>query len=266
MIEEFEKVLRDESQGEIVCGDCLEILPRIPDESIDLIYTDGPYFTQTIRIGSGKQDFFYDKWNDLNSYLKFEEKLAYECWRILSMKGTLYWHLDPTAVHYVKVLLDSICGIKSFVREIVWRIGWISGYKSRGKWPRNHDNILMYCKKDAVFNRQYGWDLKGHLSKHYPNAASSIVDDVWLDIDSDKIKSFTHTEYPTQKPEKLLERIIKASTNKNDLVGDFLCGSGTTLVVADRLNRRWFGIDINPRAVEKSLARIRKDRETRSLF
>ena len=180
-----------------------------------------------------------------------------------SQNGSIYVHLDATIVHYVKPIIDEVFGSNSFQREIVWRIGWISGYKSAANnWIRNHDTILYYVKDPNcyVFNKEYipypgdyvRRDGKKPTGKGYP------IEDVWnanrseLDLrgedslDSIQIKSFSQekTGYETQKNESVLRRIINASSNPSDLVADFFCGSGTTLAVAEKLGRRWIGCDL----------------------
>jgi hypothetical protein len=175
----------------------------------------------------------------------------------------------------VKVVLDEVFGGESFQREIIWRIGWISGYKSAAKnWIRNHDDILFYVKSPGnfTFNKEYipypeGYERRGggeFTGKGYP------IEDVWNasplehqltgdeSLDSIQIKSFSgeKTGYATQKNESLLRRIIRASTNEGDLVADFFCGSGTTQAVAEKLDRRWIAADLGRFSIHTSRKRL----------
>ena len=194
---------------------------------------------------------------------------------LLSPNGSIYVHLDATVGHYVKALLDEIFGVEFFQRQIIWRIGWISGYKSAAKnWIRNHDMILFYVKSpgDFTFNKEYvpyppGYERRGGqeaVGKGYP------IEDVWNanpfefelkgeeSLDSIQIKSFSQekTGYATQKNESVLSRIMRASSNQGDLVADFFCGSGTTLAVAEKLDRRWIGCDLGRWAIHVTRKRL----------
>ena len=180
------------------------------------------------------------------------------------MKDTasIYLHCDPTASHYLKILMDGIFGAKNFRNEIVWRIGWVSGFKSQKKgWIRNHDTILFYLKTQHAKDRfvkeyiPYPEDYTRRDGKK-PTGKGFPIEDTWNCsegdvLDSIMIKSFSKEKlgYPTQKPQKLLERIINASSQKGDLVLDPFCGCGTTLAVAAKLQRYWIGIDISQTAI-----------------
>ena len=175
----------------------------------------------------------------------------------LKPTGSIYLHCDPTASHYLKALLDVIFGKDNFRNEIIWRIGWVSGYKTQKKgWIRNHDTILYYLKSEAAkgyFNKEYIPHAKDYRRRDgkKPTGKGIPIEDTWNCSEGDKldsimIKSFSREKlgYPTQKSLALLERIIKASTNLGDLVLDPFCGCGTTVHAAEALGRRWIGIDI----------------------
>ncbi len=164
--------------------------------------------------------------------------------------------MDEKMGHYVKVILDEVFGKNSFQREIIWRIGWVSGYKSKAKnWIRNHDVIYFYTKnrENFIFNKEYikyPPDYRRRDGKK-PTGEGMPIEDTWncneLDVlDSIQIMSFSKEKvgYPTQKNENLLSRIIRASTNEGDLVMDFFGASGTTMAVAEKLNRKWIVCDI----------------------
>jgi len=197
------------------------------------------------------------------------------CHQLLAPQGSLYLHVDPTIGHYAKLVLDEVFGAASFQREIVWRIGWLSGYKTRANnWIRNHDLIFFYTKDPArfTFNKQYVPHPAGYRRRDGAAASSPGVpmEDVWNanlaefalrgrdSLDSIQIKSFSRekTGWATQKNTSLLRRIIAASSRPGDLVADFFCGSGTALVAAAELGRRFIGCDCALPAVELAHARL----------
>ena len=145
-------------------------------------------------------------------------------------------HCDPTACHYLKIMLDGVFGIKQFRNDIVWKR---SHNKSAKKGlGRNHDNILLYTKSDDfIFSN--------------PSQLNSL----WLDIPIASPKQ--RTGYPTQKPIALYQRMIKVSSNQGDTVLDPFAGSGTTLDAAQTLGRQWIGIDIGETAIETIQDRLR---------
>lgn len=195
--------------------------------------------------------------NDMLAYLSMMAPRLVELRRVLKSTGSIYLHCDPTASHYLKMLMDAVFGAGNFRREIVWRSGWVSGFKSAAKnWIRNHD-VLLYYHRQQTANFTFHLPFRPH-SKGYQrrggtgaNPKGVPLDDVWTDIYSPAIMSFSKEKlgYPTQKPEALLERIIKASSNEDDLVLDPFCGCGTTIAVAQKLNRCWIGIDITHLAI-----------------
>jgi len=165
-------------------------------------------------------------------------------------------------------MLDEIFGKEQFQREIVWRIGWISGYKAKAKnWIRNHDTILYYVKNktDFIFNKDYIPYPKGYTRRDgsEPEGQGYPIEDTWncteLDkMDSIQIMSFNTEKvgYDTQKNENLLERIILASSNDDSIVADFFCGSGTTLAVAERFGRKWIGADLGRFSIHTTRKRM----------
>jgi adenine specific DNA methylase Mod len=203
------------------------------------------------------------------AYLSMMAPRLLEMKRVLKDTGSIYLHCDPTASHYLKILMDAIFGIDNFRNEIIWRIGWVSGFKTQKKgWIRNHDVLLYYTKSAKfTFNKEYipyppGYRRRGGGE---PKGKGIPVEDTWNcrpedRLDSIMIMSFSKEKigYPTQKPEKLLERIIKASSNEGDLVLDPFLGSGTTVAVAERLGRRWIGIDITYLAIDVISKRLKE--------
>ena len=198
-----------------------------------------------------------------------------EMHRVLKPTGSIYLHCDPTASHYLKILMDSIFGVANFRNEIVWRIGWVSGFKTQKRgWIRNHDTILYYLKTSEAqkfFNKEYIAYPPGYVRRDgkKPTGRGFPIEDTWNCSDQDRldsimIKSFSTEKlsYPTQKPVDLLRRIIKASSNKGDVVLDPFCGCGTTIAAAEQLQRSWIGIDITYSAVAAIKERFKREKLT----
>ncbi len=232
--------------------------------------------------------------NDMMAYLTMMATRLAELRRVLKTTGSIYLHCDPTASHYLKMLMDATFGGKNFLNEIIWC------YKERErilpKWNKKHDVILFYCKNiDAsrVFNWQAvieeysqvtlskfkyqdeeghyqirGRNIKGspiraadglrpeHESMYpgltyrdYLENRLGVAPRDWWGISIINKASKERLGYPTQKPEALLDRIIRASSNEGDVVLDPFCGCGTAIAVAERLHRRWIGIDITHLAI-----------------
>lgn len=247
--------------NEVYCKDNLKLLKELPDESIDLIYCDILYNT-----GRKFKDY-NDNLGTPQQAIEWYKPRLIEMKRVLKETGSIYLQCDCNLVHYLKVEMDKIFGINNFQREIIWRIGWVSGYKSKcNNWIRNHDTILFYTKsKNFTFNKEYIPYPKDYVRRDGkpPTGIGLPIEDTWncspLDtLNSIQITSFSKEKvgYDTQKPKLLLERIIKASSNKGDVVADFFCGSGTSLVVAKELDRRYIGCDTNKKAVDISKKRI----------
>ena len=197
------------------------------------------------------------------AYLTYMAERLVEMHRILKPTGSIYLHCDPFASHYLKIVMDAIFGKSNFRNEIVWRIGWVSGFKTQKRgWIRNHDILLYYTmskKANERFNKEYIPYPDGYTRRDgdKPTGKGIPIEDTWncseKDIlDSIMIKSFSVEKlgYPTQKPRSLLERIIKASSNPGDIVLDPFAGCGTTIDAAQRLGRRWIGVDISSFAID----------------
>ncbi len=272
------------TMAKLIIGDNEQSLISLKDK-IDLIYIDPPFFSNSnykrriqlpdksganIKYITIEQDAYSDKdWDKgIISYLDMIYPRLYLMKMLLSEKGSIYVHLDSSIGHYVKILLDEIFGEKNFQREIIWRIGWISGFKSKAKnWIRNHDTLYFYVKNKEkfIFNKQYipyhndyvRRDGKKPTGKGYP------LEDTWncseIDkLDSIQIKSFSREKvgYDTQKNIALLERIISSSSEKDSIVADFFSGSGTTGIVAEKLGRRWIMSDMGKFACTTSQKRL----------
>ncbi len=258
----------------LLAGDPLTGLPSLRGK-VDLIYIDPPfdskadYRTKVVLPGLNLQQkptvieqFAYaDTWEEGTiSYLKMIYKRLVLMKELLSSNGCIYVHIDWHVGPYVKTILDDIFGKENFVNEIVWSYSW--GIRTDSRWNRKHDTIYMYSKsaENIKFNanevleeRQVSESTANRLkykgalikdgNKGRGDSELALPSDVWY-IATINGMAKERLNYATQKPEALLERIIKASSNEGDLVCDFFGGSGTTAAVAERLGRRWITCDI----------------------
>lgn len=246
---------------EVRQGDCLDVLPRLPRAA--LVYLDPPFGTGQKQSAKGGE--YQDPSRDDGL---MERVLA--AWDRVDDRGCLVVHLDWRLAPYVRVALDRELGLRRFASEIVWR------YR---KWPqtnpnfqRVHDTLLRYVKTpgESRWNQLYEplapstiktW---GKNTRQNQGVRKIVTDqpslgaamgDVW-DIPIVAAVAKERTGYPTQKPERLLSRLIKGLTNPGDLVIDPYCGSGTTVAAAVKLGRNGIGIDKNPQAVEIARTRL----------
>ena len=216
------------------------------------------------------------------AYLAYMAIRLIECHRVLKQTGSLYLHCDPTMSHYLKTTMDCIFGEDNFVNELIWY------YRGAGipkkDFARRHDVIFRYTKKSgkqyfdpdparqpyaqATVERfsHYIGNIRGDhdYGQQKLNPKGKHPDDVFTDIQPIAPSSNDRIGYPTQKPLALLERIIKTSSNKNDVVLDPFCGCATTCVAAGRLSRNWIGVDISVKAYE--LVKERLNQETRNIW
>ena len=205
----------------------------------------------------------------LDKYLKWFYETIIILRDLLTDDGSIYIHLDWHAGHYCKTILDEVFGYDNFRNEIVWH--YRTGNLSTKQFQRKHDVILFYSKSDKMkFNplefKEYYTDIYGSNFKPSFEGRKqgkdkkgifrmSMVDDVW-DLSAVFTLSPEHLPYNTQKPEVLLERIIQASSDENDIVLDCFCGSGTTPAVAEKLNRRWIACDLGRFAIHTTRKRL----------
>lgn len=260
----------------LLAGDPQTGLPSLRGK-VDLIYIDPPFdskadYRTKLTLPGGdinqkpttiEQFAYADTWKDGTvSYLRMLYPRLVLMRELLSDHGSIYVHIDWHVGHYVKVLMDEIFGKSNFINEIIWH--YHTGMRVKSHWNRKHDTILMYSKTKDVFtfNQQMEtriYPFKPSMSSDGGAVIEEILNkdgirtgvfrstlmsrDVW-DISQVFNMSKEHQGYATQKPEALLERIIKASSNEGDLVCDFFGGSGTTAAVAERLGRRWITSDI----------------------
>ena len=181
-----------------------------------------------------------------------------EMHRVLKDTGSIYLHCDPTMSHYLKLLLDCVFGEKNFRNEIVWGYKW-GGHNTKKMFARKHDLIFFYSKRDHyVFNYEACKEYES-ISGWKSNEEGRLLKDWWWDVPSLNTQAKERTGYPTQKPLALLERIIQASSNEGDLILDPFCGCATTCIAAERLRRKWIGIDVSIKAYELVQKRLRKE-------
>ena len=274
-------------------GDCLDFLSNMEPNSVNLIYLDPPFFTQrkhslTTRDRS-KEYSFSDSWDSLDAYLAFMKERITLMQKVLTDDGAIFLHCDTYANHHLRVILDDVFGSENFQSEIIWAYKRWSN-SSKGLIP-NHQNIYFYSKSaNFKFNRMFGEyssttnvdqilqlrerDTDGvtRYAKSedgeiiYADAKDGVpMSDVW-EIPFLNPKAKERVGYPTQKPINLLERIIELVTDKGDLVLDPFCGSGTTLVAAKLLDRKFLGFDISEEAVELSKNRVANPIKTDSFL
>lgn len=230
---------------------------------------EGRFTRQVIELVKGLKIILGE--DDLLAYLVSMTLRVTEIYRVLKPNGSFYLHCDPTASHYLKLVLDAVfCGQDGdFINEIAWCYG--SGGASKRHFSRKHDVIFFYTKGDNyIFNvdevrEPYSSPEKsmtpkviGDKSYEKMNPLGRIPFDWWqIPILTNSAKE--RLGYPTQKPEALLERIVKASSNEGDTVLDAYCGCGTSVAVAERLKRNWIGIDITYHSISLILKRMEKD-------
>lgn len=266
----------------IVLGDCLKTLGTLPDGCARLIYIDPPFNTgrsqvrrrlRTVRDDAGDRTGFRGQryrtevlgstaWQDAyDDYLGFLAPRLAAARRVLAADGSLFFHIDPRESHYCKVLLDEIFGRDSFINEIVWAYDY--GGRSRSRWPAKHDTIFWYARDPNAYVFHYeAIDRVPYLAPNLVGpqkaARGKTPTDVWWNT----IVSPTGREktgYPTQKPLKIIERIVRVHSDPGDLVVDFFAGSGTTGEAAARSGRRYLLVDSSAEAVEVMKRRLAWD-------
>ncbi|HPK27412.1 MAG TPA: site-specific DNA-methyltransferase, partial [Anaerolineaceae bacterium] len=281
---EPQKAHRDDFRNMLVWGDNKLVMASLLKDfkgKIDLIYIDPPFdvgadFTMSVPIGDendsiGKDQStlemvaYRDMWGrgtDSYIHIMFERFILIK--ELLSERGSIYVHCDYRVNSHLRLLFDDIFGNENFRNEIIWN--YATGGASQEFYARKHDTLLFYSKSgDYQFFpnrvREPRTEKAMARAKNPKGARISQDDDTKLPTDVWQIAALNpmSTErlyFPTQKPEELLEKIIKASSNEGDLVADFFCGSGTTGAVAERLGRRWIMADLGRFAIHTSRKRM----------
>ncbi len=262
------------SGNRIIEGDNLAVLPTLADASFALIYIDPPFNTgrarkhtrvkverasaddadrmgfggipyKTTAVGSAS---YADAFEDFGAFLMPRLEHAH---RLLTETGSFFLHLDPREAHYAKVMADAVFGRDAFLNEIIWAYDY--GGRSKRRWPAKHDTILWYAKDPKAYTFHY--DAIDRIPYMAPKLVSAekaargkTPTDVWWQTIVPTAGK-ERTGYPTQKPLKILERIVRVHTNPGDAVLDFFAGSGTTGEAAARLERSFTLVDENPEAI-----------------
>lgn len=275
----------NEWKNKLFWGDNLQVMSHLLKDykgKIDLIYIDPPFDSKTdykkrieLHGKSKKYSFeekqFSDTWvND--DFLQFMYERLIIMRELLSDKGCIYLHCDWHKSHHLRMIMDEVFGSENFVNEIVWH--YSGAGTPKGCWAKRHDNIFLYSKTSKyTFNADdirtdYSVATIERFSHTINNVRNGInfgtqslnplgkyPEDV-LDIPIEAPSANVRTGYPTQKPEALIERIIKASSNHGDLIFDCFMGSGTTQTVAMKLGRRFIGADINLASIQTATKRL----------
>ncbi len=261
---------------------------------LKLVYIDPPFavgadFSHTIELNgetatksqSVLEEIAYrDTWQKgISSYLSMLYERLILIHNLLHPQGTIYVHCDYRLNSVIRILLDDIFGNKNFKNEIIWC--YSIGGKSKEMFARKHDNILFYSKSEKwLFNNEdenlqvpkkpdshmrtvideFGvqWQEKtdAKSGKVYRYPLTKLAEDYWTDIEQLNWEAVERVSYPTQKPIKLLQRIIASTTNEGDLIADFFCGSGTTPVAAELLNRKWIACDLGRFSIHTTRKRL----------
>ena len=273
--------------NKLILGDNLEILKKMEEKTADLIYLDPPFFSnrnyEVIWGDEGEVRSFEDRWSGgMNQYIAWLSDRVREMHRVLKDTGSLFLHCDWHADAYIRVdILDKIFLPQNFRNEIIWYYRRWSA--ASNNFQRMHDNIFWYSKAPHKFTfnkplQEYSdpsliettvrgvvdgklQRLKnpdGTYIQRTKENMGVLMHDVWTDINFIPPTSKERIGYPTQKPESLLQRIIECASNEGDIVLDPFVGGGTTIAVADKLNRKWIGIDQSVAAVKVSDLRLKK--------
>ena len=272
---------RIKAMNKVIFADNLEVLQKMPTESVSLIYIDPPFNTgkvqsrkqlKTVRDAQGDRIGFKGQtyrttilgeksYNDIfDNYLEFLEPRLREAHRILTPDGSIYFHIDYREVHYCKILLDTIFGRESFLNEIIWAYDY--GARSKNKWPAKPDNILWYAKDPVNYIFNYSeldripYMAPGLVGPEKAALGKTPTDTWWHTIVSPNGRE--KTGYPTQKPLSIMRRIVLASSRPKDTIMDFFAGSGTFGEVALELGREFILVDSNPEAIEGMPKRFAK--------
>jgi len=285
-------VILRSADGCLIHGDCLTEVPaQFSRPTCQLVYVDPPYnagVKRSARRGVGHRHLgnpaYEDVWGGLSGFLSMLEPRL-ETWRdVLLPEGSLWLHLDYRTVHDVKVLADRVFGHGAFWGEIVWVPG--NGARRRRGPSVTHQTLLLYARgKDPIYNhddpalrepyaatsrsmhfrstdadgRNYRERTIADRTYRYYEDVGRRLGSVWSDCPAMRANTPLDREatgYPTQKPEKLLERIVRAASLAGGTILDPMCGSGTTLVAARRCKRRWLGVDKSSVAVEIAHQRL----------
>lgn len=262
------------ASGEIRQGDCLDLAPLVKPESVRLILVDPPFNTGRTRQGklkeSGTPAEYADEWPTRDDYVNWLEARVRAMATCLIPGGSLVLHCPPEVSHVIRLMLEKVFGDDAFVNEIIWH--YTGGGRSRSRFSSKHDSLLWFapCGRGGSYTFQparireayaqssgyaRGGIKSGSGKLYQPHPDGKLPDDVWQIPIVNPLAS-ERVGYPTQKPLALYERLVLALSDPGDLVADFFCGSGTSLVAAARHGRTWLGCDLSEVAVTTTRRRL----------
>ncbi len=269
------------SPDQLIHSECTEVQATLADQCLDLIYVDPPFGTGLTRRTQDQGKQYKDVSDDPDSFLEWIAPCLTHSRRLLRPQGSLFVHLDYRIVHYVKVFLDSLFGRTNFVNEIIWC--YSVGGRSKRRFGRKHDTILWYSKTgqyafypepvlvprkpsshmrvvlDEEGNEvQEKTDKKTGKVYRYPVHRGKIPEDWWTDIETLNRSDRERCGWPTQKPMRLLDRIVQSTTVPGDAVADWFSGSGTTAVAAQKGGRSFIATDREATAIACAEMRLTK--------
>jgi adenine-specific DNA-methyltransferase len=286
-----QKELNADFQNMLLHGDALSACAYLKskDIKVDLVYIDPPFasganYAKKVYLRNGYKTQFENDDNSIGEEIMYGDiwqKEDYLNWlyerllairEVMSEKASIYLHLDWHIGHYAKVLLDEVFGEENFRNEIIWHHDF--GGRGLSTFAQKHDNIYFYSKSDNIFldlEKLPNLEYRGNLRR---NKEFKKPTDVWFNIKSEEIKNIMYenvwdiayenkmskdnTNYATQKPKELLKRIIECSSDEGMIVADFFVGSGTTIRVANDLNRKFIACDIGINAIQTTRDRLVK--------
>ncbi len=261
--------------GRLVAGDARDVLQRLAKEyagRVQLVYLDPPFYSGNLYQGA-----YDDRFASPSDYLSMMSEVLRGSRALLRPDGSLYLHIDHRMAGHMRLLMDDVFGVAAFRNEIVW--AYQSGGRATRHFSRKHDTIFFYGRSASTFfsgaaagvprstsnHMRRGVDEEGRAFRSIRSSGRLYVyydddpvppSDVWVDIPHLQQRDPERVGYPTQKPLRLLSRIIAASSRPGDLVADLMCGSGTTLLAAARLERSFLGADKSPAALAATRARL----------
>lgn len=237
--------------------DNIELLKELPDNFIDLIYSDVLYNT-----GKDFEDYS-DKLGSPSEAIEWYTNRLIEMKRVLKETGLIYIQCDCNLSHYLKIELDSIFGINNFRNEIIWYYN--SAPRKKKDFGSRHDTVFRYSKTDNYYFNEDSKYIRqpysktaprGYKKEKYYDSRGKVLDDVWsipIIAQNDKTERIG---YSTQKPLHLAKIIVDSSCPSDGIVADFFCGSGTVGVAAKELNRKYILCDINKKAIDITIERL----------
>lgn len=272
----------DTSPDKLVLGDCVSVQGLLADQSLDLVYIDPPFGTGNTQRNQGRS--YPDARSNPDTFVEWLAPCLTESRRLLKPTGSLFVHLDYRSVHYIKVFLDGLFGRARFINELIWC--YSIGGKSKRRFARKHDTILWYGKtsdyafypEHVLIPRKHSSHMRVVRNEHgepvqektdrktgkvyrYPVSQGKIPEDWWTDIELLNHSDKERVSWPTQKPARLLRRIITGTTQPGDLVADWFSGSGSTAAVAQQERRSFLATDIERQAIVCAQERLRSQGE-----